>query len=243
MPFRNPGKGIRWAVGLALASLLGSAAYAQVWNKKTQLTVRERIEAPGVVLEPGNYVLKLVDSDSNRHIVRIMNERENRVLTTVIAIPNYRLKVTGDTEFAWYERPAGEPPALRAWFYPGDNFGQEFVYPKRQAERIAMAVQEPVPSVANEEAPVMTAEAQPEEPAPQALKQAAVEPTAPTQMAQAQERRPAVAAPPAATPAPEPPQELPKTAGLSALFGLLGIVALGAASGLHSVLRRGRRSL
>jgi LPXTG-motif cell wall-anchored protein len=240
MPFQIPGKGLRWAVGLALVSLVASTASAQVWNKKTELTVHERIEAPGVFLDPGKYVLKLVDSDSNRHIVRIMNERENRVLTTVIAIPNYRLKVTGDTQFAWYERPAGEPPALRAWFYPGDNFGQEFVYPKRQAERIATAVQEPVPSVADEQEPVMIAEAQPEEPAPQQLKQATVKPTEPVQMAQAAEPRPARTAPPVAMPAEEPMQELPKTGGFGALLGLLGALALGAAGGLHAVLRRNR---
>lgn len=240
MSLKNPGKGLRWAVCLALVSLVASTAAAQVWNKKTELTVRERIEAPGVVLEPGKYVLKLVDSESNRHIVRIMNERENRVLTTVIAIPNYRLKVTGDTQFAWYERPAGEPPALRAWFYPGDNFGQEFVYPKRQAERIAAAVQGPVPSVADEQEPVMIAEVQPEEPAPQELKQAKVEPTEPVQMAQAAEPKPAPAAPPVARPAGEPMRELPKTAGFGALFALLGTLALGAAGGLHVVLRRNR---
>jgi sortase A len=28
------------------------------------------------------------------------------------------------------ERAAGEPAALRAWFYPGKNWGEEFVYPK-----------------------------------------------------------------------------------------------------------------
>jgi hypothetical protein len=62
--------------------------------------VGERIEAPGAVLEPGKYVVKLVESDSNRHIVRLMNEREDHVISTVIAIPNYRLKVTGDTQFS-----------------------------------------------------------------------------------------------------------------------------------------------
>lgn len=241
MLLENPGREIRWVVGLALLALVGSTASAQVWHKKTQITVRERIEAPGVVLEPGKYVLKLVDSDSNRHIVRIMNERENQVFTTVIAIPNYRLKVTGDTEFAWYERPAGEPPALRAWFYPGDNFGQEFVYPKRQAEPIAAAINEPVPSVADEEETVMIAEVQPEEPAPQELKEATVVPTEPVQIAQAREPRAAPAAPPTTMPAQEPPQELPKTAGFGALFGLLGVVALGAAAGLHSILRRNQR--
>ena len=42
------------------------------------------------------------------------------------------------------ERPAGEPEALRAWFYPGSNWGEEFVYPKAQAVAIAKATNVPV---------------------------------------------------------------------------------------------------
>jgi hypothetical protein len=83
--------------------------------------------------------MKLVDSQSNRHIVQIMNEEENKVEATILAIPNYRLQPTGNTELRYWETPAGTPPALRAWFYPGDSFGQEFAYPKDVAERIAAA--------------------------------------------------------------------------------------------------------
>ena len=222
-----------WTVGVALLFLLSSAASAQLWNKKTNLTVGERIEVPGAVLEPGNYVLRLVDSDSNRHIVRFMNEREDRVISTVIAIPNYRLKATGDTQFSFYERPAGEPRAMRAWFYPGDNFGQEFVYPERRAVPIAAAAFEPVPTVADVEEPRMRAEVKPEQPVAKELKAAEVTPTAPpVQMAQA-------APPPRPATTPEPaPQTLPATAGLSALFGLLGVAALGTAAGLRFVLQR-----
>jgi hypothetical protein len=222
-----------WAVGFAFLLLASSAAFGQLWNKKTNLTVGERIEVPGAVLEPGKYVVKLVESDSNRHIVRFMNEREDHVISTVIAIPNYRLKVTGDTQFSFYERPVGEPRAMRAWFYPGDNFGQEFVYPRRQAAPIAAAALEPVPSVADEEEPVMRAEVKPEQPAAKELRQAEVTPAAPpVQMAQA-----APPARPMPTPAPEP-ETLPRTAGLGALFGLLGAAALGTAAGLRLVLRR-----
>ena len=220
-------------VGFALLFLVISTAFAQVWNKKTNLTVGERIEVPGAVLEPGKYVVKLVDSDSNRHIVRFMNEREDRVISTVIAIPNERLKVTGDTQFSFYERPVGEPRAMRAWFYPGDNFGQEFVYPEHRAAPIAAAAHEPVPSVADREEPVMRAEVKPEQPAARELKRAEVTPAAPpVQMAQA-----APLARPTPTPEPEP-QTLPRTGGLGALFGLLGVAALGGAAGLRFVLRR-----
>ena len=95
-------------------------------------------------------MIKLVDSLSDRHIVRILNENEDAVITTVLAIPNWRLQPTGKTEFMFWETPAGNPPALRAWFYPGDNFGQEFAYPKGLAAKIAAESKGPVPTVADE---------------------------------------------------------------------------------------------
>lgn len=123
---------------LALTSAV-TPALADQWNKKTILTVNESIQLPGAVLEPGKYVMKLMDSPSNRHIVQVFNEREDKLLTTVLAIPNYRLQPTGKTEFGWWETPAGQPKAMRAWFYPGDNFGQEFAYPKNLSVQIASA--------------------------------------------------------------------------------------------------------
>lgn len=81
---------------------------------------------------------------SDRHIVRVFDETETHVITTILAIPNYRLEVTGKTVFQYWEVPAGQPKALRAWFYPGDNFGQEFAYHKHTAMEIAAYVKAPV---------------------------------------------------------------------------------------------------
>ena len=119
---------------------------ADVWNKKTVLTVNEPIQVPGQVLQPGKYVMKLMDSPSNRHIVQVFNEDETKLLTTVLALPNYRLQPTGDTTFTFWETVAGEPKPLRSWFYPGDNFGQEFAYPKDKAAVIAKSAGESVPT-------------------------------------------------------------------------------------------------
>ncbi len=52
--------------------------------------------------------------------------------------------------FQYWEVAAGQPQALRAWFYPGDNFGQEFAYPKQEAVQIAAFVKTPVPAIAVE---------------------------------------------------------------------------------------------
>lgn len=147
----------------AAASCLGlmtlvPSAMADQWNKRTILTVNEPIQVPGKVLQPGKYVMKLMDSPSNRHIVQIFNEREDQLQTTVLAIPNYRLQPTGKTEFQWWETPAGQPRAMRAWFYPGDNFGQEFAYPKTEAVTIAATNTANVPTTyAETEAELATA--------------------------------------------------------------------------------------
>ena len=142
----------------AFASCIGVALLpslqADTWNKKTLMTVHEALQVPScctpdhtVILQPGEYVMVLVDSVSNRHIVRIFDKDEQNVITTILAIPNYRLQPTGKTVFQYWEVPAGHPTALRAWFYPGDNFGQEFAYPKQTAAQIAAYARTPVPAI------------------------------------------------------------------------------------------------
>jgi len=61
------------------------------------------------------------------------------IYATILAIPNYRLQATDKTVMTFRERPVGQPEALRAWFYPGHNWGEEFVYPKAKALEIAKA--------------------------------------------------------------------------------------------------------
>jgi len=140
-----------------IAFALLPSLQADTWDKKTTLTVTEPLEVPScctpdhtVTLQPGEYVIVLVDSLSDRHIVRIFDKDEQHVMTTILAIPNYRLQPTGNTVFQFWEVPAGQPRALRAWFYPGDNFGQEFAYPKQTAAQIAAYVKTPVPAIAVE---------------------------------------------------------------------------------------------
>src|SRR5205814_2748745 len=69
---------------------------------------------------------------------------ETTIYATILAIPNYRLRATDKTVITFRERPAGQPEALRAWFYPGRNWGEEFVYPKAKAIELAKATNTPV---------------------------------------------------------------------------------------------------
>jgi hypothetical protein len=93
-----------------------------------------------------------LDSTSNRHIVQIFNEDHTQLITTVLAVPNERLEPAGKTILTYEERPADQPMALAAWFYPGDNFGQQFVYPGSEAEQLSRLNKLEVPSSGSEEA-------------------------------------------------------------------------------------------
>jgi hypothetical protein len=139
-----------------MCMMFSSSASAQSYNKKTTVTFSAPVEIPGVdaqVLPAGTYVFKLLDSQSDRHIVQIFNKDETHVYSTILAIPNYRLKATDKTVMTFAERATGEPQAIRAWFYPGDNSGQEFVYPKKRAVALAKTTNVPVLYIPDEIAP------------------------------------------------------------------------------------------
>ena len=117
------------ALALALfTTTLAPSAKADEWNKKTVITVRGgAVQIQGTVLEPGKYVLKLLDSQADRQILQVFNADETHLETTILASAAYRLEPTGDTRFTLAEVPAGQPPAISTWFYPGDNYGLQFL--------------------------------------------------------------------------------------------------------------------
>ena len=223
------------ALAVAGVGLLGSSfvpkAHADAWDKMTIVTVNEPIIAGNKVLDPGTYVWKLLDSQSNRHIVQIFDKDQRHLEETILAIPNERLKPTGKTQFAFWETPAGVPKAVRAWFYPGDNFGQEFAYPKKLVAQLASAAPVPIPTNYKEPEPAAAPEPAP---APAPVAQPAPPPPAPAPAAQpAPQATPSVSA--VEVPA---PAALPHTASFNPLTGLLGIAALSLAGLLTLATRR-----
>jgi hypothetical protein len=218
------------SVGLLAGAALAPSARADEWNKKTILTINESIQVPNKVLPPGTYVMKLLDSPSNRHIVQIFDKDEQHLQTTILAIPNYRLEPTGKTQMQFWETPPGQPKALRAWFYPGDNFGQEFAYPKSEAMRIASVTHQEVPTTyAQNESELTTAkvtttnEQGEEKEMAQATPPPAPAAPAPAPAPEAEASRQTPEPAPAAT-----PQSLPHTASPYPLIGLAGLLSLGA---------------
>jgi len=112
-----------------LCTFLGCRAKADTWDKKTVVTFSDSVEIPGQVLPAGTYVFKLANSISDRHIVQIWNEDETQLLATLLTAPDYRLNPPDKTIFEFDERPGDSPMAIHTWFYPGENMGQQFLYP------------------------------------------------------------------------------------------------------------------
>jgi hypothetical protein len=113
-----------------LGSTFLPQAKAGEWHQKTIITFNQPVEVPGIVLPAGSYVFKLGGDMSDRDIVQVYNKDENHLYATILAIPDYRLKATDRTVVTFRKGPTGSPEELKSWFYPGDTYGREFVYPK-----------------------------------------------------------------------------------------------------------------
>ena len=220
------------ALTLLGATVLPSAR-ADEWNKKTIVTFSQAVEVPGQILPAGTYTFQLLDSPSDRHIVQIFNADGSQIVATILAINNYRLQPTGETVMKFSERPADAPDALRAWFYPGDNFGQEFVYPRVRAIQLAQATKGFVPAVAVDtidETVIKTVPIVAVTPEQKEVEVTTVIQTTP----------PAAAA---VTPTPAPvavasqTEELPQTASSMPLIALLGGLSISLALGLKLILK------
>ncbi|MGB8542319.1 MAG: hypothetical protein WCD49_11850 [Candidatus Acidiferrales bacterium] len=218
-----------------LLCTLSVATKADGWDKKTTFTFSGSVEVPGsdgpIVLPAGTYVFKLLDSRSDRAIVQIFDQDETHLYATVLAITDFRRNPTGKTVITFAEGPEGTPEAIKTWFYPGENYGREFVYPKSRAVELAKSANEPVLSTeATNNTPINSAQ----EPAAQALENAPVKAQKPSgeevesgEVVTAQEPNRTVAQ-----------NTLPKTASDMPLAVLGGILLIGLGLGLRLLSRK-----
>jgi hypothetical protein len=152
---------VRLAVTAALFALGVQSLMADQWSKMTKVTFNRAVEVPGAVLPAGSYIFKLDESNSNRHVVRVTNLRGSKTYATILAIADYRLNASSKTVMYFGEKGLGanadSAVAIKSWFYPGDNYGQRFVYPKKKAVQIAKVYNQPVATQTKVEAPAPTA--------------------------------------------------------------------------------------
>jgi len=132
---------------VALISTFVFPARASESDKLTIFTFSEPVELPGVTLPAGTYAFKIMDTMADRNIVQVWDKDQQHLYATIMTIPDYRLQPTDKTVVRFSETPEGGPTAIKEWFYPGDQYGQAFVYPKSRAVELAKAAKQPVPSM------------------------------------------------------------------------------------------------
>jgi len=227
---------IVFCVGLFV---LAMSIKADEWDKKTIITFSGPVQVANTPLPAGTYTFKLLNSAADRHIVQIYNEDETHLITTVLAIPDYRLTPADNTVIKFTETSDGSEASgtlpgsgipIKEWFYPGDNSGQEFRVVSQQ--QVAAVQSEPAPEPApTPEAAAPTPAAV--TPAPEAAAPPVAEPAAPA----AQDSTPQTEQKAPATGQEAAPAELPQTASQMPLVGLIGILSLAVAASLRIFLK------
>jgi hypothetical protein len=98
-----------------------------------------------MALQPNTrYIMRLYDSPSTRNLVQIFDGNGTKLLTQFFAIPDERSTPSDKTTFTFIETAAGYPMPIKEWFYPGRTTGLEFIYPQKQATKIAKHAKEPL---------------------------------------------------------------------------------------------------
>jgi hypothetical protein len=121
-------------------------AHAAEPAKQTQFSTNGPVEVPGMMLDTGQYLFKLIEPEAQRNVLQVFETVQlwtgdgTRLLSTMLTMPNYDLPPTDKTVFTFFERGPQQPKALRIWFAPGRKYGQELVYPKAQAAELAKSV-------------------------------------------------------------------------------------------------------
>jgi hypothetical protein len=225
---------------ILIAALPQHAVSSDQWLKTTIIDFSVPVRVPGKTLPAGKYTFKLVQSPAMQLQVQIFNERQSEILATVNTSPTFRERPPDHTTIIFYEAPVGQPEPIKAWLYPGDQYGREFIYGKSEAAMIAKAALDanaPVfakatpqimpPSTAKTEVEPETHVEQPVQVAAGAPVVAPPEPTPqqdiqPSTVAEQPAQEALVAPVPEATTMPETGSALP-------LVGVVGLLSLAAA--------------
>jgi hypothetical protein len=236
---------------VALIAALTPAAQAQdtaETRRLTLLTFSQPVQLPGVTLPAGTYRFEMADINNAAHTVRVLSQDGQKVFGTFSTMPStlpQRDLNDQNTLVMFAERPAGQPQAAREWYYPGRSTGEEFIYPRAQAQALANANKSSVPS-ASEDGKIVRVEpesaAAPSAAAPaseRARQDDAVRPAAPAPREPAavgtagQATSQPTAQPAQPQPAPAPARTLPRTASDFRLYQLLSVLALASAVGVR----------
>ena len=125
--FRN------FVIGCVFALFAVTVARADEWNRMTVIDVPYPVQVDTFVLQPGRYVIRLLEPTTSLTMVQILSSDEKKIFATIQGTIVTRPRITNKTEFWFWKTPKGRPRIVRAWFYPGQEQGVEVINEHRAA--------------------------------------------------------------------------------------------------------------
>jgi hypothetical protein len=215
-----------FGLGITAGVLATGVLRADTYDKRTVFSFNRPISLPGVTLPAGKYMFRLVDTETTRKVVQVLDEHGKKPYAMLHTIPDIRRDASGSPEVRFMETAKGQPSAVKTWWYPQERIGYEFIYPKEQARRLARAVVEPVLTTREETTKQEeTQTAQLERLAPTGQETPVVETAAPEPIVPSGIVQEGLVA--------EARTDLPTTASQLPLVGLIGLLALAGAGGIR----------
>ena len=116
------------------AALLAATAVPQLMasgfnNNITKVTFSGPVDIGNVALGPGTYVFKTMSGSVNNNIVAIMDQNNMNLIALVSSIPSVTPAGLENARIDLAEGPANSPERVKAWYYPGQYTGWEFLPP------------------------------------------------------------------------------------------------------------------
>ena len=133
----------------AVLAFTSTTAHAQTIDNRTFFTFSGPVTLPGVTLPAGKYLFRNPDTLTGRRVVQVLSEDGRQAYAQLLTIPVQRVAAPKEPEIRFMETAEGTPSAIKAWWYPGNTIGWEFIYPKEQAVRLAKGTGAPVLTTTN----------------------------------------------------------------------------------------------
>jgi hypothetical protein len=133
------------------AGVAGTVTADVAPDRKSTLTITSPLEVPGATLDPGTYVVKIVDSGAGRNVVAFTTADEKKVLALALATPHEASNDPRQSTFVFYATPEGATKALRTWYVANDRNGHDFVYPPDRAAALKEVSNTDVPALTSEQ--------------------------------------------------------------------------------------------
>jgi hypothetical protein len=146
---------ILFTLGLILSFITTlPSARAGEQDQATKMTFNQAVQIPGRILPAGTYWFTLADTEntSYQQVVKIFNSDPSELVATLLAIEVQPTTPTPSTMVTLADHGSDHPKAIvrwlypGSWFYPGFEYGHQFVYSGSEEKELARAKQETVTS-------------------------------------------------------------------------------------------------